>query len=308
MRSTLTRRRFLTITAASGALSASGAFAAPAARWHGYAMGARTSMQLSGLSETEARPVFRAVELELARLERVFSLYRTDSQLVRLNATGILRDPAPELLELLSLCDRLHRASGGAFDPTLQPMWVLRGRTGQTASAQEIAATQDLVGWTNVDLSTEAITFRQQGMALTLNGVAQGYVTDRISALLTARGLKNALIDMGEIAALGSRPDGTAWKAGVALPDGKLVHRVTLRSRALATSAPAGTMLDAESGLGHILDPRDPTRKPENQLVSVSAPQAAIADGLSTAGCLLSSVELGLAIGSFDDTKLETLI
>lgn len=308
MTPSLTRRRFLSISAAVGALAASEASAMPVARWRGQALGAQTSMQLSGLDDAEAQPIFRAVELELVRLERIFSLYRADSQIVRLNASGFLRGPAPELLELLSLCDRLFQSTGGAFDPTLQPMWVLRGKRGRSVSRQETEEAQSLVGWKGVDLSGNAIEFRQRGMALTLNGVAQGYVTDRIKALLTARGLRNALIDMGEIAALGSRPDGAGWKAGIALPDGELVHRVTLKSRALATSAPEGTLLDAESGLGHILDPRDPAREPVNRLVSVSAPQAAIADGLSTAGCLLSSVELGQAIGSFPDTKLEAFI
>lgn len=308
MTSTLTRRRFLAIAAAGGLCTAAGAATGPMAQWRGYALGAPASMKLVGLEETEARSVFRAVELELARLERIFSLYRTDSELVRLNTAGVLRNPAPEMLELLSLCARLHDATGGVFDPTLQPLWRLLATQGDAASPREIADARALIGWNAVMVSRESIRFDRPGMALTLNGVAQGYVTDRIKALLIARGLTDVLIDIGEVAALGTRPDGADWTVGIAMPDGRIVDRVTLRDRALATSSPGGTMLVPGQGLGHILDPRGTEGGPSHELVTISAPQAAVADGLSTAGCLLSSMELRQAIGSFAHTALESTI
>ena len=43
--------------------------------------------------------------------------------------------------------------------------------------------------------------------------------------------------------------------AGVADPDGRIVRRLTLSDRALATSAPKGTVLDPSGELGHIFDP-----------------------------------------------------
>lgn len=313
MTETVTRRRFLTISAAAGLCSTTATVAAagPTAHWTGRALGAQTSMQLAGLTEIEARSIFRAVEHELARLERVFSLYRTDSQLVQLNRTGVLRAPAPEMLELLSLCDRLYRATGGAFDPSLQPLWMLYARAatrGSAPTAQERQEARDLVGWRDLRVAAGELRLARPGMALTLNGVAQGYVTDRIAALLKQQGLRDVLIDMGEIAALGRRADGGAWIAGVALPDGQLVQRVVLKDRALATSAPQGTLLDEQRGVGHILDPRDQGRMPRHRLVSVSSFSAAVADGLSTAGCLLEPPDLAHAIGTFPDTTLETVI
>ena len=92
------------------------------------------------------------------------------------------------------------------------------------------------------------------------------------------------------------------------MPDGTLVHRIKLSDRALATSAPEGTLLDRETGIGHILDPRLRAAPPAHRLVSVSAQQAAIADGLSTAGCLLNEAELKQAIAAFPQARLETLI
>lgn len=92
-------------------------------------------------------------------------------------------------------------------------------------------------GWGKVKLDTAAITLKP-GMALTLNGIGQGYVADRIAALLEAEGLTNILIDTGEPRALGSKPEGSGatgqgWP--VRLETGE---RLSLRQCALATSAP----------------------------------------------------------------------
>lgn len=302
------RRRFLTVSAA--ALGCSGlpaAASAPVARWRGRAMGAQTGMVLVGLDDMQARRAFHAVEQELARLERIFSLYVTDSQLLQLNTTGILKAPAPELLEVLSLSDALNVVTGGAFDPSLQPLWLLRARVaaqGRTATRAELAAARALVGWGRVRFDTDAIQL-EPGMGLTLNGIAQGYVTDRIAALLRGRGLHDVLVDMGEIAALGRRADGADWTAGIARPDGQVVNRVALRDRALATSAPEGTLLRA--GQGHIFDPRAPSGAPKHGLVAVSADRAAVADGLSTALCLLSKKEADRTLLAFSGARLETL-
>lgn len=290
----------MSIAAATVALSGSAARAAPVTRWRGRALGAAASMQLTGVTAAEAQGVFRAVELEIARLERIFSLHQPHSQIVRLNRTGMLRDPAPDMLELLSLSDGLHRASQGAFDPTIQPLWQAHA----TADGRDIAA--DLLaqcGWHRLRFDAREVRF-ERGGALTLNGIAQGYVTDRVAALLRARGLSDVLIDMGEIAAIGQKP----WQVGIALPDRSLVNRITLRDRAVATSAPMGTVLSPGAGLGHILDPRDPAARPPHRLISVSAGSAAVADGLSTALCLLPRDQLVNCIASYPDATIETLI
>lgn len=231
----LSRRRFMSITAAAIAVAGNPADAAPVTHWRGRALGAAASMQLTGLAPDKAQGIFRMVELEIARLERIFSLHQPHSQIVRLNTTGLLRRPAPEMLEVLSLSDTLHRASEGAFDPTIQPVWQAVATAGIDGTTPDILSK---CGWHRLRFDASAIRLERSG-ALTLNGIAQGYVTDRISSLLRAKGLSDVLIDMGEIAAIGPKP----WQVGIALPDQSLVNRITLRERALATSAPMGTVL-----------------------------------------------------------------
>jgi len=297
----LNRRRFLSISAAFG-LTAGTARADEVIRWRGRALGAKTSMILTGIDATQAQPIFRAVEQELVRLENIFSLYREDSEITRLNASGSLSAPSPELLDVLSLCSALNKASGGAFDPTVQPVWRALAQGNDPQQAQEA------VGWDNVRFDTQRVAFMRPGMGITLNGIAQGYITDTIAALLRRRGLDNVLIDMGEIAAIGTRPDGRDWQAKISRPDGVIVHHVALRDRALATSAPLGTILRSEGKQGHIIDPRNVSAVPKRTLVSVSAPHAAVADGLSTACCLLDREIAQSVIANFTGAELEQII
>ena len=297
-RYTPSRRRFLTIAAAALTLPVA-AQAMPMAHWRGWALGSGASMTLAGISNNDARPIFAAMETELDRLEQIFSLYRPDSAITRLNRDGQLPSPPAELLEVLSISAVIHNASGGAFDPTVQPIWKAM------ADGGDVDAARMLVGWKNVNFNTKTVRFLRSGMALTLNGIAQGYVTDRIASLLKARDFGDILIDMGEIAGLGHKPDGAPWHAGVVNPNGQIVHRVHLRDRALATSAPLGTVLDETGKRGHIIHPKG--FLPQRSLVSISARRAVIADGLSTALCLLSDKAAHNTIRSFDNASVEVL-
>lgn len=309
MTANLTRRRFLAISAA--ALSLPAAAEGAGAYWQGTALGAPASMRLEGVAPEAARPVFRDMAAELARLEHIFSLHRDDSALVRLNRSGRLDDPPADLLEVLGISEALHAATGGAFDPTVQALWRTHAEasfTGGTADPARLARARDATGWQHVRFDAAAVHLERPGMELTLNGIAQGFVTDRISDLLASRGFGNTLVDMGEVRARGRKVDGRTWVAGVAGADGTILSRVTLSDRALATSASLGTVLDPKGQVGHIIDPASGLPGASHRLVSVSARTAVLADGLSTACCLLAPATISRAVGSFPGAALETLV
>lgn len=279
----LNRRRFLAISAAAAAgLAAPGAPAGTRQAWTGIALGARASIRLD---HPQAEAIAGRAAAEIARLETIFSLFRADSALSRLNAAGRLEAPPPELLACLALSGAVHAASGGAFDPTVQPLWALwaeRAAADSRPRPAELSEARARGGWPDLRFDAAAVTLAD-GMALTLNGIAQGYIADRIADLLAAEGLTDILIDTGEMRALGQRPGGGDWP--VRLAQG---GEAPLRDRALATSAPLGTVFDAAGRFGHILDPRtgEPVA-PHWAGVSITAPSAALADALSTAACLM---------------------
>jgi len=307
-----TRRRFIAISAAIAGISVlpqATRAAHPSATWRGLALGAGASATIAGLTQEKAAPLFARMKAELERLENIFSLYRPNTSLSRLNREGSLATPPAELLELLSLTNAIHARTGGAFDPTVQPLWAIYADAAlheTSPSKSVIAAAKARVGWEAVRFDSDRIAFLRPGMAMTLNGIAQGYVTDRITGLMRAEGLDNILIDMGEIRALGERPGGGPWRAGIRSPKGGILPgSVDLENRALATSAPAATVLDAAGKISHIFDPRTGRPGGRWRQVSVSAETAAVADGLATAFCLMEKSEISRAVAGFAGVKIE---
>jgi hypothetical protein len=69
-----------------------------------------------------AQNAISAALAEIDAVEQVMSLYRPDSQICRLNATGRLADPHPWLLQVLQAAADLSRRTGGVFDVTVQPL------------------------------------------------------------------------------------------------------------------------------------------------------------------------------------------
>lgn len=294
------RRRFIQISAAACILQAP-AKAAEVYRWQGMALGARASIRLA---HPDAASIVARAQAEITRLETIFSLYRPGSAIVRLNGSGRLENPPFELLECLSLAGTVHHATEGRFDPTVQNLWRAHANAaaeGRSLTDAERADALFLTGWDGVTLSADAITLRE-GMALTLNGIAQGYIADRVAVLMKAEGLNDVLIDTGELRAIGNRPAGGAWPVTLASSG----RKVGLRQAALATSSPAGTILDASGRVGHILDPFTGRPVPPFwQTISITAPTAALADALSTAACLYPQRdEISALLSAFDGTRL----
>ena len=95
-------------------------------------------------------------------------------------------------------------------------------------------------------------------MGLTLNGIAQGYATDRVVALLRAEGIERSLVDMGESRAVGARDEGVPWRIGIADPDApeRVSETLELVDNAVATSGAYGFRFDPEGRFNHLLDPK----------------------------------------------------
>src|SRR5678815_4728382 len=126
-----TRRRFLRVVAAVAGLPpiiATLRATAPKARlhtWHGEALGAVSELTLWHPDAAFAQRTILRVRQEIERFERIFSLYRRDSEISRLNEAGKLLKPSPELRQLIEESQRLGELSGGAFDISVQPLWRL---------------------------------------------------------------------------------------------------------------------------------------------------------------------------------------
>jgi len=293
----LSRRRFVTITAAAAGLGFVGraekASAEPApVTWRGSLMGADASLRIHHHDARAAqRLVERSIE-EVRRLENIFSLHRADSVVAQLNKRGFLIAPPVELIDVLEASKRYHELTGGAFDPSVQPLWSLyREHFSQVAadpagpSASLIAAALDRVGLRHLSFDRNRVAFGRAGMGLTLNGIAQGYATDRVVEILRAGGIEQSLVDMGEPRAMGASPAGRPWNVGIADPENadRIGDRVEVIDRAVATSAGYGFRFDQDGRFNHLLDPRSGRSAQLYKSVTLILPTAMEADALSTA-------------------------
>lgn len=292
----LTRRRFLSIAACTGLAGSSTRPAAPERlRWQGVALGADVSITLVG-PDAITRPALARARLEIEAYEARFSLFRADSELVRLNAQGFLPDVDARWRALLRACDRLHTATGGAFDPSIQPLWLAHARGG------DIDAARALVGWQRVRLPApgQRGLHLGAGQALSFNGIAQGTATDAVREVLHAAGLRHVLIDIGETAAIGG-----PWQIGLSDPEAGEFAREMLQDNAVAVSTPAALRLDANAL--HILDPRKHAA-PRWSSTAVTAQDATLADGLSTAACFMSLAELRNCLADMPSVEAVALL
>lgn len=299
-----TRRRFIRISASvigAGILHANGVQAAiqPSKlyEWHGVAMGASAQISIYAHSEAQAKNLFQKCENEISRVENLFSLFKPNSQISQLNAKGELLNPNFEFVELLSRCKSYTQITNGAFDVTIQPLWKFYENHFANSSAElskkALNDTLELIGSDDIQLSADRISFVKPKMAISLNGVAQGYLTDKVTRILQQAGFENMLVHMGETYGSGQHGDGNQWRAGILSPYNRteLVKQVELKNQAIATSGGYGSPF-SKNGDHHLLNPKTGLSANIYASVSVVAGDALTADMLSTAFYIMPMNEI----------------
>jgi thiamine biosynthesis lipoprotein len=283
-----TRRHWLGVAFGGGVALAVGA-AAPRLAWRERALrGFGTTLWLRA-GHADAATVERGLDAAVAAIrhvERLMSLFDADSAVSRLNRVGVLHDPHPDLVRVLQLAAQVSAASRGAFDVTVQPLWRLWQQAtheGRVPDAAELRGARLLVGWHEVQVSAARIAFARPGMAITLNGIAQGYAADLARDALQAHGIADALLDTGEWQPLGRSPERGAWRLGVADPRDaqRLLATLVADGRAVACSSDDKLAFSADRAHHHILDPHTGDSPPHLATVVVAAPSCALADALT---------------------------
>lgn len=300
----LTRRRVIRIAAAAAGLPlmiAALRATAPRPRmfhWEGRVLDGLAELALWHRDAALCRRTILNVEAEIARYERIFSLYRPDSEIARLNAAGELHRPAPELRHLIEESQRIGCLSGGAFDISVQPLWRLyvdhfwsHAHVAEDILAAAAEVARRLVDYRHIDTGAGRIAFARAGMGITLNSIAQGFITDAIAGMLRDAGFETAVVDLGEYRTLGRRPDGHPWRIGIrnALAAGAIDRVVELDEQALAVSGGYGTTFEPTGQFHHIFDPH--TGASANRLAdaAVIAPRATTASALAVALCVVGA-------------------
>ncbi|MEW5865482.1 MAG: FAD:protein FMN transferase [Bacillota bacterium] len=256
-----------------------------------------------------ARQAVGAAFDEMRRVEALTSRFVATSDVSRINQ-GAGGDPVQVSDETFMLLDRALKCSelsGGAFDITIGPVvdaWGFGTDKPHVPDAPTLARALSLVNWRALELNPEGKTVRLPlpGMSIDLGGIAKGYAADRAATVLRDHGIQHALIDAGgNIAAVGTRPDGKPWRIGIRDPRGEnpadtIGPVIVVKDAAVVTSGDYERFfVDNGQRYHHIFDPS--TGKPASlaRSATVIAKNSCDADMLSTAVFVLGP-EKGLKV------------
>jgi thiamine biosynthesis lipoprotein len=188
----------------------------------------------------------------------------------------------------MNFSDELFRSSNGLFDVTVAPVVNLLARTHGKVDKKRLNEALELVDATKVVCRNDNIRLGASGMAITLDGVAKGYIADRAADVLHRTGMAYMVDAGGDIRVHGS-PENRPWRIAVQDPDknGNYPAVIELRSGAVATSGGYESSFNQSGTAHHLLNPDTGLSPQYVRSVSVKAPTVMQADGLATALSLM---------------------
>jgi thiamine biosynthesis lipoprotein len=254
---------------------------------------------------TPSRAAVQAeVEHLLARVNSAFSTWDEQSVVSRFNAhanTEPFTIPAEHrdaVIAVTRLALEVAARTGGAFDPTIQPIVELFGfgrSEGEAPSASERAAALARIGWHKLHVGEDGTLRKEQAdLQITFSALVPGWTADRIADRLAQLGAGDCMVDVGgEIACRGQKSAAQGWVIGIekpALPGAtSTVHSMLPLVGGLATSGVYRNFKEVgDDVMHHILDPKTGANVQHAWLsVAVRADSAALADALATAFLVL---------------------
>jgi thiamine biosynthesis lipoprotein len=237
------------------------------------------------------------IEQRLGEIDAALSNYRDDSELNRFNraAVGEWVELNRDLYTVLTISDRISRASDGAFDVTVAPLVELWGfgpnsksKTVPAEAAVKVALAQ--VGYRYLDIDpAQPRAKKLRTLSVDVNGIAQGYTVDQLAEVLSAEGCVDFMVEVGgELRLAGHNVDAELWAIDIEQPSDGLVQSQQVIAATAVGITTAGDYHDYFEKDGrrysHTIDPR--TGKPiAHALASVTviASSAVVADGYDTA-------------------------
>ena len=241
---------------------------------------------------------------EVSRLENLISDWIPTTPISEVNRNaGVKAVIVPqEVFDLVQRSITVSKLTSGAFDITYASMdkiWKFDGSMKKMPSEEEIRNSVAKVGYQNIVLNPidHSIFLKNEGMKLGLGGIGQGFIADKIKALLIAKGAPAGIVNIsGDINTWGKQIDGKQWKVGIKNPlnKDKIFATFPLENSAVETSGSYEKYVTFNGvRYSHIIDTR--TGYPASGVISVSvfATSTELADALAT-GIFVLGVDIGI--------------
>lgn len=260
-------------------------------------MGTIVTLTAVNASAQQADEAFAAAFAEMERHIAIFDRHNGQSALSLLNARGAL-DAPEELAKVLAVSCRLSRATNQAFNPAVAPVVDLfekaRAAGQKTAlSHGEMKEALALADPARIALDGTRVRLGANGMALTLDGIAKGFIADSASHVLAAHGLADHMVNAGgDIRVSGRAAGGEAWKIGIQHPSrpGALLATAAVSGGGIATSGSYENYYDRARSRHHLISHLT-GNSADIASVTVRAQSAMQADALATALALMPPAE-----------------
>lgn len=246
-----------------------------------------------------------AAVAEVQRVEDLMTDWRA-SPLTSLNlASGVGPHEVPvELGELIDRGLAVAELTDGAFDITFRTfgrLWDFKASPPKLPAAEDVATALSRCGWQKVQVDLgqgRATVTKPEGLEIGLGGIAKGHGVDKAMAVLMARGITDAIVNAGgDLKALGRNGE-ELWTIAIQHPRDRdrVLAVLPVSNTCVVTSGDYERFFEHEGKrYHHILDPRTGYPATGCTSATVVAPDAAIADALATAICVLGP-EKGLQI------------
>jgi FAD:protein FMN transferase len=261
------------------------------------------------VAEAEGLPAAQyELERELAELDEACSRFRSDSELVRVNAAAGMGPVvvSPVLFEAIEVAVSAAASTRGLVDPTVGRALRLAGYDRRFASVTRRdgtrfrAAFAPVPGWRRIGLDPERWTVRlDRDVELDLGATAKALAADRSAQAASRASGSGVLVSLGgDVAVAGPAPDG-GWPVRIADDHAADLEEpgptVAIAAGGLATSGTTvRRWLAGDVELHHIIDPRTgrPARTPL-RTVTVAAGTCVEANVASTAAVVLGEEAVG---------------
>lgn len=248
-----------------------------------------TYMTVTAYGKNAENGVNKAVD-EINRLETVLSAEKQESDIYKLNETGS-GTLSTDTKNIVSKALEINKTTNGAFDISIYPLMVKWGFTTQkynVPSKNEISKLLKDVDSSKIIFDEKSGNIKlKENMKIDLGGIAKGYTSNRVMQIFKECGVKSGLVSLGgNVQALGTKTDGTAWQIAIENPDksSDYIGVVSVKDKAVITSGGYERYFEKNGKTyHHILDPE--TGYPAEsgvKSVTIVSDDGTLADALST--------------------------
>jgi thiamine biosynthesis lipoprotein len=257
-------------------------------------MGSELRVTLWSADEASADKALTAVFAEVDRLDALLSVWKADSDVLRINAAAG-KTPVSvsrETIDALLAARQVSQWTSGKFDVTfgaLSDVWKFdHDKDERVPTAAELAARIPLIDYQKVviDETASQVLITYPGMRIHLGGVGKGYAVDRVAGILRQHGFQHFMVQFGGDLYVAGQPGADSWRLGISDPRGPVgdsFAAVELRDATLSTSGDYERFFIKDGRrFHHILDPSTGQPARGCRSVSIVTKTAAMADGLST--------------------------